>query len=89
MTKLRVARSVKTARPKGYAFLEFEDRKVAEIAAKAMDKYMIFNKTLDVHIVEEPHMETFRHGNRDWAFIPTQEMFRSKKNAEVDSKTME
>ena len=89
VTKLRVARSVKTARPKGYAFLEFGDRKVAEIAAKAMDKYMIFNKTLDVHVVDEPHFETFKHGNRDWKFVPTQAIFRAKKNADLDSKTPE
>ena len=89
VTKLRVARSVKTARPKGYAFLEFEDKSVAEIAAKAMDKYMIFHKTLDVHVVDEPHMETFKHGNRDWKFVPTQAMFRAKKNADLDSKTPE
>ena len=54
-----------------------------------MDKYMIFNKTLDVHVVEEPHFETFRHGNRDWKFVPTQAIFRAKKNADLDSKTPE
>ena len=37
VTKLRVSRSVKTARSRGYAFLEFAERKVAEIAAKSMD----------------------------------------------------
>ena len=69
--------------------MEFGDKKVAEIAAKSMDKYMIFNKTLDVHVVENPHFETFKHGNRDWKFVPTQAMFRAKKNADLDSKTTE
>ena len=50
---------------------------------------MIFNKTLDVHVVEEPHFETFSHGNRDWKFDPTQAIFRAKKNADLDSKTPE
>jgi len=44
VTKLRVSRSVKTARSKGYAFLEFAERKVAEIAAKAMNNYLIFGR---------------------------------------------
>jgi RNA recognition motif-containing protein len=35
---------VKTARSKGYAFLEFAERKVAEIAAKAMNNYLIFGR---------------------------------------------
>ena len=73
VTKLRVSRSVKTARSRGYAFLEFADKKVAEIASKAMDKYMIFGRELDVHVMDQDsvHRDTFRHGNRDWKFKPT------------------
>ena len=89
VTKLRVSRSVKTGRSKGYAFLEFAERKVAEIAAKAMNNYLIFGRQLDVHIMEEAHKDTFKHGNRDWKFVPTRHMFRAKKNAEADSKTPE
>ena len=44
VTKLRVSRSVKTARSRGYAFLEFAERKVAEIAAKAMNNYLMFGR---------------------------------------------
>lgn len=86
MTKLRVSRSVKTARSRGYAFLEFAERKVAEIAAKSMDQYMIFGRQLDVHILEEAHKDTFKHGNRDWNFTPTRQMFRAKKNEEKTDK---
>ena len=82
--KLRVSRSKKTARSRGYAFLEFAERKVAEIAAKAMNNYLLFGRQLDVHIMENDavHRETFKHGNRDWTFKPTREIFRSNKNAE-------
>ena len=89
MTKLRVSRSVKTARSRGYAFLEFAERKVAEIAAKAMDKYLIFGRQLDVHIMEDSHKDMFKHGNRDWKFTPTRQIFRSKKNADTEQKTPE
>ena len=44
ISKLRVARSKSTARPKGYAFLQFAEKKVAEVAAKAMNKYMMFGR---------------------------------------------
>ena len=44
ISKLRVARSAKTARPKGYAFLQFADESVAAVAAKAMNKYMMFGR---------------------------------------------
>ena len=68
---MRVARSKKTARTKGYAFLEFADQSVAGVAAKAMDKYIMFGRQLDVHVMNETHFEMFKHGNRDWKFVPT------------------
>ena len=43
---------------------------------------MMFGRQLDVQIVERPNYDTFKHGNRDWNFVPTQLMFRNKKNAE-------
>ena len=89
VTKLRVSRSKKTGRSRGYAFLEFEERKTAEIAAKTMNKHLIFGRQLDVHIVEDAHTATFKHGNRDWKYTPTKEIFRSAKNAEVTEKTPE
>eukprot|EP00351_Strombidinopsis_sp_SopsisLIS2011_P001206 CAMPEP_0116877710 /NCGR_PEP_ID=MMETSP0463-20121206/9454_1 /TAXON_ID=181622 /ORGANISM="Strombidinopsis sp, Strain SopsisLIS2011" /LENGTH=86 /DNA_ID=CAMNT_0004525191 /DNA_START=326 /DNA_END=586 /DNA_ORIENTATION=- len=52
-----------------------------------MNKYIIFSHQLDVHVVEEAHRDTFKHGNRDWKFVPTKIMFRNKKNAEHETKT--
>ena len=43
---------------------------------------MMFGRQLDVHVVNEPHQETFKHGNRDWKFVPTQLMFRNKVNSQ-------
>jgi len=93
VSKLRVSRSKKTARSKGYAFLEFkgehkgEGQKIAQIATKAMHNYMIFGRQLDVHVVEEAHREMFKDGNRDWSFIPTQVKQINKKNAEVEGRS--
>ena len=44
ISKIRVARSKKSGRPKGYAFLEFTDKEVAEIAVQTMNGYMMFHK---------------------------------------------
>merc|ERR1712151_602395 len=41
--KVKLARSSRTANSKGYAFVLFRDGKVAEVAAKSMDKYLLFN----------------------------------------------
>ena len=81
--KLRVARSPKTARPKGFAFLQFEEgEKVAQIAAKAMNNYIIFGRTLQVQLVQDAHPDMFKHANKDWKFVPKQLMHRNKVNRE-------
>ena len=71
-----------TARPRGYAFLEFEDKEVAQVAAETMNGYIMFGRQLECHTVAAPHRETFKNGNRDWKFIPTQVKFRNEKNRE-------
>ena len=71
ISKMRISRSKKTGRSKGYGFIEFAEKDVAEIATKAMNGYMMFHKTIECHMVELPHRDTFKHGNRDWKFIPT------------------
>lgn len=82
VTRLRVSRSKKTARSRGYAYVEFADKEIAEIAANSMDKYLMFGKQVECHIVEDAHRDTFKNGNRDFKFIPTQLIFRKRKNEE-------
>ena len=40
----------------------------------------MFGKQLEVHVVDNPHRDTFKNGNRKWKFIPTQLKFRNVKN---------
>lgn len=49
--RLRLARSVKTGKSKGFAFIEFTNDKVASIAAEAMNNYLMFEKILKSHVV--------------------------------------
>jgi len=79
-----LSRSKKTGRSRGYAFIEFRDKKVAEIAVTTMDKYIIFGKQIDCHMIqpELAHRDMFKNGNRDWVFVPTALKFRNKKNIE-------
>jgi nucleolar protein 15 len=53
VTRLRISRSKKNARSKGYGFIEFEEESVAEIVAKTMHKYLLFGKTLQCHLMEK------------------------------------
>lgn len=49
--QVKLFRSAKTNRSKGYAFLEFLDEGVAEVAAESMNGYLMFQKTLVCHVV--------------------------------------
>jgi nucleolar protein 15 len=51
---VRLSRSKKTAKPKHYAFLEFQHADVAQIAAETMDGYFMF-KQVRWDVV--PHMQ--------------------------------
>lgn len=62
--------------------MEFGSKEIADIAAKTMNGYIMFGKQLDCHLVDEPHRETFKNGNRKWKFIPGQVKFRNAKNSE-------
>ena len=51
ITHLKLARNKKTGRSKHYAFVEFASGAVADIVAKTMDKYLLFNHILQVRRV--------------------------------------
>lgn len=51
--RVRLFRSRKNAHSKGYAFVEFALREVAEIAAQAMDKYRMFGRTLVCRLMDK------------------------------------
>lgn len=51
ITRLRLARSPKTLGSKGYAFIEFRYPEVAEIAADAMNNYLMFKNIIKTRYI--------------------------------------
>ena len=47
-----------------------------------MKGHLMFGRVLDCHVVqpEMAHKDVFKNGNREWNFVPTQLIFRKKKN---------
>jgi RNA recognition motif-containing protein len=66
VNKVRLSRSKKSGRSRGYAFLEFQSAEVAKIAAEAMDGYLFFGQKLVSRLLkaEEVHEELFKGANR-------------------------
>ncbi|KRX01916.1 hypothetical protein PPERSA_05755 [Pseudocohnilembus persalinus] len=81
---VKVGRSRKTARSKGFGFVQFELPQVAEIAAKAMNGYMILGKILDVHVLtkEQPNPFDYESGKKQYKFINWSKKFVEEKNQE-------
>lgn len=63
VTRLRLSRSIKTGRPKGYAFLEFGTKDVAQIVAKTMNNYLLYGKKLEVSLLpwEKQKLNLFKN----------------------------
>jgi len=51
VTNLRIGRSAKSGKSKGYAFIEFKYLEVAKIVAETMNNYLMFNKILKCEII--------------------------------------
>lgn len=58
VVKVKVSRSKKTGRSKGYSFVEFEEKEVAKIAANTMHGFLLFGKQLVCQYLDEVHKFT-------------------------------
>lgn len=64
ITRVRLARSTRTLGSKGYAFIEFRYPEVAEIAAEAMNNYLMFKNIIKTRYIppNEIKHDYFRSG---------------------------
>lgn len=53
ITRIIVPKSAKSGRSVGYAFIEFKEQETAEVAAKTMNNYLLFDKILKCNVVED------------------------------------
>lgn len=69
---VRLSRSKKTGRSKHYAFLEFQSEEVAKIAAKTMDKYLLYGHILRCSFVpqEQVHPSLWKGADKRFKAVP-------------------
>lgn len=80
---VKVARSRKTARSKGYAFVQFKYPEVATIVAEAMNGYLLMSKVLVANTLTEKQKNPFAFGtSRQYKFIDWKRIFMKEKNRE-------
>lgn len=84
VSKVRVSRSKKTGKAKHYAFVEFKDQGIAEIAAAAMDGYFLLKQQVICKVLPltKVHPKLFVGANRTFKVIPWKTVERSRHDKE-------
>ena len=78
---MRLSRSKRTGRSKGYAFAEFEDAETAKIVAETMNNYLILGKLLQVKVVDQVHDNVWKGSNKRFVVIPHDEIIAEQHNS--------
>ena len=89
--KLRLSRNRKTGQSKHYAWIQFESATVAEIVAKTMDNYLLFNHILKVKIVPDEQVpeNLFKGANKRFKKVPWNKMEGRKLEQGASEETWE
>jgi len=88
VTRLRLSRSKRTGRSKGYAFLEFRHEEVAKVAADTMNNYLMYRQILKCEFVpaDKVHAETFKNSHRPFQKPTGAAKSRQRHNADKTKK---
>jgi len=91
VTRLRLSRSKRTGRSKGYAFLEFRHEEVAKVAADTMNNYLMYRQILKCEFIpaDKLHPETFKNCHRPFRMPTAAAKSRQRHNADKTPKKEE
>jgi len=64
VTNIRLARSRKTGRSQGYAFIEFKYAEVAKVVSETMNNYLMFNKIMKFELLPKERMSQAVFANK-------------------------
>ncbi|KAG5363323.1 putative RNA-binding protein [Yarrowia sp. B02] len=80
ISRLRLSRNKTTGASKHYAFIEFESKEVAQVAAETMNNYLLFGHILKCKVVpdEEVHEALFEGANKTFRVLPRAQVAQYK-----------
>ena len=80
--RVKLMRSKRTARSKGYCFIEFREAAVAKIAAESMNGYLMYGRPLEARYVEHNQRNRFQliRSEKKFKFVPWQIIYRNAVN---------
>jgi nucleolar protein 15 len=90
VTHIKLIRARKTANPRGYGFVEFEDPEVAQVVADTMSGYLMGQKRVVCHVLpkEKVHPDLFKGSDRVFKKIDWAGLHRAKVNRPKPAKKM-
>eukprot|EP01016_Furgasonia_blochmanni_P051252 TRINITY_DN8044_c0_g1_i13.p1 TRINITY_DN8044_c0_g1~~TRINITY_DN8044_c0_g1_i13.p1 ORF type:complete len:253 (-),score=52.99 TRINITY_DN8044_c0_g1_i13:261-1019(-) len=87
--KVKLVRSKKTARSKGYAFIQFKYKEVAKIAADNVNGHILYGRRLVSRYLEDDgNGLRFRNAGKRFKYYPWKQIFIKQINKEKSSKEM-
>lgn len=80
ISRLRLSRNKTTGASKHYAFIEFESKEVAQVAAETMNNYLLFGHILKCKVVpdDEVHEDLFEGANKTFRVLPRAQVAQYK-----------
>lgn len=80
--RVKIMRSKKTARSKGYGFIEFAERDVAAIAVESMNGYMLYGTTLQMRLLheEEFNENMLKGAAKKFKYVPWNVIYKQNMN---------
>ena len=85
---VKLARARKTARSKGYAFIQFKYAEVADVVADTMNGYLLMGKVLTSQVLSSNLKNPFAYpSSKQYKFINWKRIFIRQKNKVIFSFT--
>jgi len=85
---VKLARARKTARSKGYAFIQFKYAEVADVVADTMNGYLLLGKVLTSQVLSSNLKNPFSYpSSKQYKFINWKRIFIRQKNKVIFSFT--
>ncbi|XP_014783311.1 MKI67 FHA domain-interacting nucleolar phosphoprotein-like [Octopus bimaculoides] len=90
VTRLRLSRSKRTGKSKGFAFIEFLSGDVAKIVAETMNNYLLFENLLKCRFIppEEVKLNLFKGCNRKFTLPKSHIISRDRHNSTKSTKVI-
>jgi len=78
--RVKLVRSKRSKRSRGFAFIQFELKEIAEVAAQAMDGYLLSERKLSCKVLDDNKSWRMKGAKRKFKYIPWKVIAKNRIN---------